>query len=272
MPTAHGLENTTRVSWSLRIVACALVAVSAIACAPPIPYLPAQATTMPPEATVPAPLATNQAPAMAAPEKRIPASDQPDRSGPARSMPFDSPAGLAAYDLAMRLGIDPEEIVVLRLEDVEFPDTELQCPPAVVDAAPGTAEETVRGQKITLAVDGQQYVYRAIGWDVALCTSEAELSDLSFLDMEAVEVDAPTQAALEALAQRIKVPADSIEVRSVESVDWPDTSLGCAEPGMMYALVITPGYRMLLQAGDEVYEVHSDLRRVVICDEALDTD
>jgi len=33
---------------------------------------------------------------------------------------------------------------------------------------------------------------------------------------------------------------------SVASVNWPDTSLGCPEPGMVYAHVVTRGYKILL--------------------------
>ncbi len=61
-------------------------------------------------------------------------------------------------------------------------------------------------------------------------------------------------------------PSDVVVVSS-ESVEWRDGSLGCPEPGRMYAQVITPGYRFVLQAGGRSYEYHSDLRdRVILCD------
>lgn len=67
------------------------------------------------------------------------------------------------------------------------------------------------------------------------------------------------------LAQRLGIAATAITVRTVESVDWPDASLGCPQPGMMYAQVITPGYRIVLEAGGERYEYHGSTNNVVFC-------
>jgi hypothetical protein len=73
--------------------------------------------------------------------------------------------------------------------------------------------------------------------------------------------------AKEDLAQRLGVAVDQIQLVSVEAVDWSDTSLGCPQPGMMYAQVITPGYRVILGAGGERYEYHTDTGRfVVLCE------
>jgi hypothetical protein len=68
------------------------------------------------------------------------------------------------------------------------------------------------------------------------------------------------------LAQKLKLPIEAIRVVSVEAVEWPDTSLGCPQPGMAYAQVITPGFRVVLAAKDQTVEYHSDSgRRVVSC-------
>jgi hypothetical protein len=45
---------------------------------------------------------------------------------------------------------------------------------------------------------------------------------------------------------------------SAEYVKWPDASLGNPEPGMAYAQVITPGYKIILIAGGAQYEYHTD--------------
>jgi hypothetical protein len=71
--------------------------------------------------------------------------------------------------------------------------------------------------------------------------------------------------AIADLAGRLGIAADAIQVQSAEAVEWPDASLGCPEPGMMYAQVITPGYRIVLEAGGQLYEYHSSLSRVVYC-------
>jgi len=67
------------------------------------------------------------------------------------------------------------------------------------------------------------------------------------------------------LAARLGVAQEEITVVSVEYVEWPDTSLGCPQPGQMYLQVITPGYRIVLGVGDRTYEYHSSRQEVILC-------
>ncbi len=73
----------------------------------------------------------------------------------------------------------------------------------------------------------------------------------------AAGADAVAQQAIADLSRRTGVPASEIKVVSVEPVTWPDASLGCPKPGMMYAQVLTEGYRVRLEANGKVYEYHS---------------
>ena len=74
------------------------------------------------------------------------------------------------------------------------------------------------------------------------------------------------QLAVTELAGRLNVKATDIQVKSVEPVDWPDASLGCPQPGMMYIQMITPGYKVTLSAGGKDYVVHTDgKQRAVYC-------
>ncbi len=50
----------------------------------------------------------------------------------------------------------------------------------------------------------------------------------------------------------------SVRLVSIETVEWPDTSLGCPEPGKFYAQVITPGYRIVVRAAGTDYDYHTD--------------
>ncbi len=68
------------------------------------------------------------------------------------------------------------------------------------------------------------------------------------------------------LAQRSGVSAEEIRVVRVEPVEWRDSSLGVPRPGRMYAQVITPGWRIVLLAGQELAEYHADGRRVILAD------
>jgi len=66
------------------------------------------------------------------------------------------------------------------------------------------------------------------------------------------------------LAEREGIPLEKVTLLRMEAVEWGDTSLGCPEPGKFYAQVITPGYRIILSDGMEVYEYHSDRQNRVI--------
>ena len=80
------------------------------------------------------------------------------------------------------------------------------------------------------------------------------------------EAQRVVQMAKEDLAQRLELSVSEISVISVEAVDWPDASLGCPQPGMMYAQVITRGFLVVLEATSQSYEYHTDRAdQVVLC-------
>ncbi len=69
------------------------------------------------------------------------------------------------------------------------------------------------------------------------------------------------QAALNAradLAKRLQIDPDTIQLISVEEVDWPDACMGIQQPGVMCAQVITTGYKVVLEANGQQYEYHTN--------------
>jgi hypothetical protein len=66
------------------------------------------------------------------------------------------------------------------------------------------------------------------------------------------------QLAEQDLANRLGVPVSDISVVSVNSVSWPDSSLGLPQPGMAYSQMVTPGYNIQLQVNNQTYDYHSD--------------
>jgi hypothetical protein len=51
-----------------------------------------------------------------------------------------------------------------------------------------------------------------------------------------------------------------------EATEWPDSGLGCPSPDALYLTVITPGYRITLEAEGQTYVYHTDrLENVVLC-------
>lgn len=70
--------------------------------------------------------------------------------------------------------------------------------------------------------------------------------------------------AKEDLSQRLSVSTAQIRLIEAVEVEWSDSSLGCPQPDMSYLQVITPGYRILLNANAQVYEYHSNRDTYVI--------
>jgi 2C-methyl-D-erythritol 2,4-cyclodiphosphate synthase len=161
--------------------------------------------------------------------------------------PIDQPAVQAARQaLAQELGISPDQIEVVQVEEEEWPDACLGLP------EPGEFCATVitPGYRVILEAEGEQYEVR----------TDLE-GDIVRMD---VEEPAAVEAARQALAQELGISPDQIEVVQVEEEEWPDACLGLPEPGEFCATVITPGYRVILEAEGEQYEVRTDLEGDIV--------
>ena len=82
------------------------------------------------------------------------------------------------------------------------------------------------------------------------------------------EAQTAVDAAVRDGAARLGSAAGQLSVERVERREWPNSGLGCPQPGMMYAQVITPGYLIVVSGGGKRLEYHTDLRgRAVMCRE-----
>lgn len=78
------------------------------------------------------------------------------------------------------------------------------------------------------------------------------------------------QLAREDLAQKRGFALEGIRLVSVNAVRWRDASLGCPRPNTKYLQVITPGFKVMLEAEGKTYEYHTDAGRVVVlCEKGL---
>ncbi|HYO44311.1 MAG TPA: hypothetical protein VES19_14030 [Candidatus Limnocylindrales bacterium] len=59
---------------------------------------------------------------------------------------------------------------------------------------------------------------------------------------------------MEDAAARAGVDPSEVTVVSADGVTWPNGAAGCPKPGMMYTDVLTPGYRIVLEAGGTTYD------------------
>lgn len=64
------------------------------------------------------------------------------------------------------------------------------------------------------------------------------------------------QTAIADLRTRLPDGADAIEVVSVTEVDWPDGSIGCPQPGMVYTQAIVNGTKIVLRHDGVTYDYH----------------
>lgn len=58
-----------------------------------------------------------------------------------------------------------------------------------------------------------------------------------------------------------------ITVTSFEAQEFSDAALGCPQPDMMYAQVITPGYKVVLEAQGKEYDYRlTDAENIILCE------
>ena len=79
----------------------------------------------------------------------------------------------------------------------------------------------------------------------------------------------PEARARELLNEELGSPPRAPFLIAYEAVDWNDASLGCPEPDVMYAQVITPGFRLGFDHEGTRYQVHTNLdaSNAVLCEE-----
>jgi hypothetical protein len=165
-------------------------------------------------------------------------------------------------DLAQETGADRDDIKVVRAEAVVWNDGSLGCP------KPGEfyIQVLMSGYWVVLEVEAQEYDYRAndAGY-FTLC--EGKGGPPMPPRNKGVDIENPLIIqAKEDLAERLDISPNQIALLSFEAVVWPDSSLGCPQPGMFYAQVLSPGYRVILEVNGERYMYHTDNRqRVVYC-------
>lgn len=195
--------------------------------------------------------------------------------------------------LAAQLGMAESALIVRSAEAKAWPDGAVGCPkdgmlyPQVVTPgylivfnANGQTYEVHTGREDVIILcennqpmplnSGAQEQPTAPASDTSnqpptpLRTEPPATSDQSALGPNA---SAMTNVARNALANDVGVAASNITVVSAEEVEWRDGSLGCPQLGMMYPQVITPGYRITLEANGQTYIYHTDMRqRAIRCD------
>ncbi|HWE24044.1 MAG TPA: hypothetical protein VG496_08900 [Myxococcales bacterium] len=173
--------------------------------------------------------------------------------------PDREPAQVAREIAAKALKVPEGQFQVKSVEPMEWPDSSLGC------GRPGAMylPAVTRGFRVLLEANGRTHTVHVAGNHGVLCDRPILGARLkSTMATEQIVALARTD-----LAARLNIPADEIETRLVRPTVWPDASLGCPKPDMVYAQVETPGYTIELTAKGKTYRYHADQRRVVACDD-----
>ena len=81
------------------------------------------------------------------------------------------------------------------------------------------------------------------------------------------DLEALIERAKADLAQRWSVQVAQIKAVETKAVVWPDTSLGCRQPGIAYTQILTPGYLVRLAYSGNEFEYHIDIHgNIVYCE------
>ena len=64
------------------------------------------------------------------------------------------------------------------------------------------------------------------------------------------------------LAERLQVPLDKVVIVEQIEKTWPDSSIGCPQPGMVYRQVLVNGSHMVLEVAGRRYNYHAASSRV----------
>jgi hypothetical protein len=85
-----------------------------------------------------------------------------------------------------------------------------------------------------------------------------------------IDLTPAQREAVSALSKNLGLTPDQIKIVSTEAVDWPDSCLGVSVEGIMCSQVVTPGFRIILEAnGKQEYHTNQDGSVVVPATVAL---
>lgn len=76
--------------------------------------------------------------------------------------------------------------------------------------------------------------------------------------LDYTDLPAPAQAVVDQLGNQLGIPVDQIQVTEVTPVEWPDSCLGLGRADEGCLQVITQGFRVVAQVGDQQYIFHTD--------------
>jgi hypothetical protein len=153
--------------------------------------------------------------------------------------PYASALAEARLALSERLQIAPSELRLVTAEAANWPDACLAA------GSPGESCEATptSGYTFNLEARGLEFAMRA-AWDGSVVRMLTEPR----ADMVMARV----------LAAEQHLDPATVRVLALEPMEWPDGCLGAARPGEICTQAVSPGYRVVLEAGGRRYHYHTD--------------
>ena len=173
--------------------------------------------------------------------------------------------GAVLADLAGQLSISTDEIAVVDIQEMTWPDRDLGCNAA--EATPTDASTQVLGYRILLSANDTVYEYHTDTDQLfAACETTDAGSGEPVLDVDPV-INSLVDLASRNLAERLELPQRRVFLVGVTAYDWPDNTLGCAVGDQVTGGGPVPGYQIVLRVGRQNYTYHTDYRQAVFCPE-----
>ncbi|MEI7847883.1 MAG: hypothetical protein WCK35_18930 [Chloroflexota bacterium] len=187
--------------------------------------------------------------------------------------PSVSPSGLnalialAKQDLSVRLSLPETEISLVSSVEMLWPDSTLGCP----QTEGATTLIQIPGYQIILEAAGAQYEYHTDKEQTMVhCDSNSDSGSSGSSGSSSAELNALIEKARQDLSTRMSIALTEIKLVEATEVVWPDAGLGCGKADMMYAQMLTPGYRIVLSNGGAQYEYHSNKKQnIIFCEQAI---
>ena len=156
-------------------------------------------------------------------------------------------AAAAVAHLAGELGVAEAEIEVISAEMTEFTDSCL----GLGQLNESCLQAITPGWLVLLNVEGQEYEVHT--------DETGEQARIAPLESQgAADPEAATAAAVALLAGELGVAEAEIELVSLEGAEFTDSCLGLGQANESCLQAITPGWRVVLSAGGQEYEVRTD--------------
>jgi hypothetical protein len=168
-------------------------------------------------------------------------------------------ARAAIEALAAELQVSKESILVDTVRAVDWPDSAIGCP----EPDRAYLQVVTPGHKVSLRHEGRIYVVHEAGGKAFVCQKTKAYGAVT--PQLELTFGAQMEWARADLAKRLRVAEADIQGVSGVQQSWPDSSLGCPEPGEDYVRRPVDGWVMTLRHGARSYTYHTDLERTIPC-------